>query len=72
MTIELTNDEKISMIEQHIKSIEYSIYGSQLDLLEANAVVNKDTELISNINDRISVANQKKAALVAEKDSLTA
>jgi len=71
MTIELTNEEKLGLIAQHIKSIDYSIYGLQLDLLETQAVPNADASQVSNINARIAVLNTKRAALVEEKDSLT-
>jgi hypothetical protein len=71
MTIELTNEEKIGLVAQHIKSIDYSIYGFQLDLLETQAVPNADASQVSNINARIAALNTKRAALVEEKDSLT-
>jgi hypothetical protein len=71
MTIELTNEEKLGLIAQHIKSVDYSIYGLQLDLLELQAVPNADASQVSNINSRITLLNTKRAALVEEKDSLT-
>jgi hypothetical protein len=71
MTIELTNEEKLGLVAQHIKSVDYSIYGLQLDLLELQAVPNADASQVSNINSRITLLNTKRAALVEEKDSLT-
>jgi len=71
MTIELTNEEKLGLVAQHIKSIDYGIYGFQLDLLETQAVPNADASQVSNINARIAALNTKRAALVEEKDSLT-
>jgi hypothetical protein len=71
MTIELTNEEKLGLVAQHIKSVDYSIYGLQLDLLEVQAVPNADASQVSNINSRITLLNTKRAALVEEKDSLT-
>lgn len=70
MTIELTNDEKISIIDQHIKSVEYALYGAQLDLIEAEAVSSPDASSISGINDRIANATSKKTALLAERADL--
>lgn len=70
MTIELTNEEKISIIDQHIKSVEYALYGAQLDLIEAEAVSSPDTSSISGINDRIANATSKKTALLAERSDL--
>ena len=71
MTIELTNEEKLNIVNQHIKSVDYSIYGLQLDLLEINSTSNPDASQVSNINTRITAANAKRAALVTERDSLT-
>jgi hypothetical protein len=71
MTIELTNEEKLGLVAQHIKSVDYSLYGLQLDLLELQAVPNADASQVSNINSRITLLNTKRAALVEEKDSLT-
>jgi hypothetical protein len=71
MTIELTYEEKLGIVNQHIKSVDYGLYGLQLDLLEIQATANPDAGQISNINTRISAATSKRAALVEEKDSLT-
>jgi hypothetical protein len=71
MTIELTNEEKLNIVNQHLKSVDYSIYGLQLDLLEINSTSNPDASQVSNINTRITAANAKRAALVTERDSLT-
>jgi hypothetical protein len=71
MSVELTVDEKISIIDQHIKQMQYSIYGSELDLIEANAVVDIDETVITSITNRISTATAKKDALVLTRASLT-
>ena len=71
MTIELTNEEKLNIVNQHLKSVDYSIYGLQLDLLEINSISNPDASQVSNINTRITASNAKRAALVTERNSLT-
>jgi hypothetical protein len=71
MTTTLTNEEKLSIVNQHIKSVDYSLYGHQLDLMQANAVSSPDAGQITAINARIAEANAVKAALVTEKNSLT-
>jgi hypothetical protein len=71
MSVELTVDEKISIIDQHIKQMQYSIYGSELDLIEANAIVDVDETVITSITNRISTATAKKDALVLTRASLT-
>jgi len=71
MTIELTNEEKLGIVEQHIKSIDYGIYGIQLDLIEINATSTPDASQVTNLNTRLTALNAKRAALVTEKNSLT-
>jgi hypothetical protein len=71
MTTTLTNEEKISIIDLHLKSIDYSLYGLELDLAEANAVLSPDTDLISSITTRKAAATAKRNVLVAEKETLT-
>lgn len=71
MTLSLTNEEKIGIIDNHIKSIEFAIYAAQLDLIEAQAVSSPDASYVANCNSRITDGNAKKAALVEEKESLT-
>ena len=71
MTSVLTNEEKINVVNQHLKSIDYAIYGYDLDLIQANAVASPDSAQIAAINARLSEANAKRTALIAERDSLT-
>lgn len=71
MTSTLSNEEKLNIVNQHIKSIDYIIYGYELDLIQANAVSSPDAAQIAAINSRVSEANAKKTALFLEKDSLT-
>jgi len=71
MTVELTVDEKLSIIDQHVKQMQYSIYGAELDLIEANAIVDIDQTVLTSITDRIASATAKKDALVLTRASLT-
>jgi hypothetical protein len=67
----LSNEEKLSVVNQHLKSVEYSIYGLGLDLIEAEAATSPDAEQVSAINARMADANARKTVLLAEKSSLT-
>jgi hypothetical protein len=71
MTSTLSNEEKLNIVNQHIKSIDYILYGHELDLIQANAVSSPDPAQIAAINSRVSEANAKKSALALEQDSLT-
>ncbi len=71
MSTMLSNEEKLNVVNQHIKSVDYAIYGYELELIQANAVSSPDESQISALNARMAEVNAKKAALVAEKNSLT-
>ncbi len=71
MAIELTNEEKLNIVNQHIKSIDYSIYGLELDIIEAQAIGSPDNTHVTSLTDRLADANLKRVALVEEKSSLT-
>lgn len=66
----LTNEEKINIVNQHIRNIEFAAYNAELDLIEANAVSSADADIIADINDRKTAIDLKLAALSAEKASL--
>lgn len=66
----LTNEEKINIVNQHIRSVQFAAYNADLDLIEANAVSSPDAALIAEINTRKTAIEAKLAALDAEKTSL--
>lgn len=72
MTTILTNEEKIAIVNQHMKNLEYSIYNLEISVIEEEAVSTPDPTKISDINSDISELNLKKAALTAELALLTA
>ena len=71
MTTTLTNEDKLGIIMQHIKNIDYSIYASELELIQAEAVPAVDVDLVESANAKIVALNAKRAALVSEQESLT-
>jgi hypothetical protein len=66
MTTLLTNADKLSVVNQHIKGIDFQLYNLELDLLEANAEATPNSENISSINGRVTSLNAKRAVLAAE------
>lgn len=72
MTVELTTQEKISIIDQHLKTIEYSLFNYELDLIEANAVTPVDQAVISSVQAKVTAVTTKKNALLAAKADLEA
>ena len=67
----LNNEEKLSIVNQHIKNVEYNKYNLQLSLIEENAVSSPNAEAISSLNAQIASNDLKLAALEEEKNNLT-
>ena len=72
MTYELTNQEKISVVNQHLKNLEYSAFNLSLSVIEEEAATIPNAENISNLNLQIAEVNAKKTALLAELEELGA
>ena len=66
----LTNEEKIAMIDQHKKNIDYAMYGLKLDMLEIKATTPTDAEAIDSVQSRIDMLDAKLAALNEEAATL--
>lgn len=66
----LTDDEKIIIINQHVRTLEYSLYNIELDLLEAEADDTPDAALITGKTAALAEVQKKIDALNAEKTSL--
>jgi hypothetical protein len=71
MTVQLSNEDKISVVNQHKRSIEYSKYNLTVSLIEENSVLNKDQDVIESLTAKIADHDSKLAALDAELDSLS-
>lgn len=69
-TTTLTNADKLTVVNQHLKSIDFGIYNIEIDLLEANAGT-VDQELVSSLNSRLSGLTAKRAVVKAELDLLS-
>ena len=62
----LTNADKLNVVNQHIKSLDFQIYNAELDLIVANAESPVNAENVSSINTRLTSLNAKRAILEAE------
>lgn len=67
----LTNEEKSSIIESHLRTLAYSKYNLQVNLMEEEAATTPSTEAIASLNVQISSNNSKIEALVSELSSLS-
>ena len=68
----LSNEDKLGIVDQHIKNVEYSKYNLELSIIEENAVATPNAEAIASLNTQIAQVNAKLQALATEKASLTA
>ena len=72
MTIELSKEEKISIINQHIKTLKYNKYDYQISIKEEEAVATPSTSKVDSLNEKITEVDAKVAALSAEIAALNA
>lgn len=68
--MELTNEEKLAIIQQHLKSILYNEYNAVLSLNEARAVTKPQQAAIDNFNTQLVDIRSQKDALQKELDNI--
>lgn len=66
MTIELTADEKIGIINSHLKNVGYNKYNLELSLIKETAKAVQDTLAIAKINEELSETELQIQALNEE------
>jgi hypothetical protein len=66
----LTNADKLNLIDQHIKSIDYQAYNLELDLIEANAESPVNSDIVLTLNTRMNALAAKRTALESEAATL--
>lgn len=66
----LTNEDKLSIINQHKKNLDYAKYGFEMSLVEEQATSSPNSERITYINNEISEIDKKIEALDQEASSL--
>lgn len=71
MATTLTAQEKTSLVNQAIKSVDYSVYSTELELIQLNAVSGSDPDQITANEEKLTKLNTKRAALVVELESIT-
>lgn len=67
----LSNEDKIAIINQHKRTVEYSKYGVELSILEENAVASPNAQVITSLNTELADLNSKITALDAEIAALS-
>jgi len=67
----LTNEEKIGVIESHIKNVQYNKYNAEITLIEENALATPSATNVQRANESITSANAQIAALEAQIEALS-
>lgn len=70
MTYELSNEEKASIVEQHLKNLEFSIYNTQLSIIQETSKSSPDQTILQSLNSDLNDITAKKTSLLAELSSL--
>jgi len=66
MTINLTKEEKAQIINSHIRSLAYTKYNLDIDILQENAKLNPETSVLANLNSQIDEVDDQLTALQTE------
>lgn len=70
ITTTLTNADKLNIVNQHLKGIEFAIYGLELDLIVENAATEVSTDTVASVTNRLNALVLKRTALLAEAETL--
>ena len=68
--VELTKEEKIGVIQSHMKNVQYAKYNAQITLVEEGAIETPSAENVAAANEVITKADLQLTALQAEIDAL--
>jgi hypothetical protein len=68
--MELSNEEKIAIIDQHIKNVLINIFNLQLSIVQEESSDEINASAIEDLNNKISHENNKVESLVSQKSLL--
>lgn len=61
----LTDADKNSIIENHIRNLEYSMFNTEISIATAELVASPNAEVLANLNTELTEIKTKIAALKA-------
>lgn len=68
--MELSNEEKTAIIDQHIKNVLINIFNLQLSIVQEESSDLVNTLAVEDLNNKIVYENNKVDSLVAQKSLL--
>lgn len=66
----LSNDDKLNIVNQKIRNVEYAKYSAELELRLEESTDNPDSATVTDLNNQITNLNAKMSILTEEKTSL--
>lgn len=66
----LSNDDKLNIINQKIRNVEYAKYSAELELRLEESTDNPDSATVTDLNNQVANLNAKMSILTEEKTSL--
>lgn len=72
MSVELTNEEKLSIANQHLRNLKSNEYNVQLSIREENGVPLPDQTVLDKLSLDLSNTQAKIAAVLSEIETLGA
>ena len=67
----LTDQDKLGIVQQHIRNKEYALYGSQIDHLEESSKATPNQTVLISVNEVIADTTAQLTALQNEQTRLT-
>lgn len=68
----LTNEEKATIVNSHIKNLEYNKYNLEISVIEENSKTEPSNETLQSLNAQILEIDGQLNALQSELDTLIA
>lgn len=72
MTVNLKPEEKLPVIEQHLKTLLFSQYNTNLSIMEAKASSNLNQSNLDNLNSQLADINSQISVLEKEYNTVSA
>lgn len=72
MTINLTKEEKSQIISSHIRSLRYTRYNLEMDILKENSRVTPSEAAVNEFNQQIDEVDGQISALESELTAVNA
>lgn len=66
----LSNDDKLNIVNQKIRNVEYAKYSAELELRLEESTDSPDSATVADLNNQVANLNAKMSILTAEKTSL--